>query len=68
MGNEAVRSWLDRHASEILEQFELVINTTSMEEAMDQEAREGASEAAGERPVDATLGGVTESADAPAAE
>jgi hypothetical protein len=40
VGNEAVRSWLSRHAPEILEQFDLVINTTSMEEAMEQRARE----------------------------
>jgi hypothetical protein len=40
VGNEAVRSWLSRHAPEILEQFDLVINTTSMEEAMEQQARE----------------------------
>ena len=39
VGNEAVRSWLSRHAPEILEQFDLVINTTSMEEAMEQQAR-----------------------------
>ncbi|MCC5966667.1 MAG: hypothetical protein JJU24_11060 [Natronohydrobacter sp.] len=40
VGNEAVRSWLSRHTPEILEQFDLVINTTSMEEAMEQQARE----------------------------
>ena len=40
VGNEAVRYWLSRHAPEILEQFDLVINTTSMEEAMEQQARE----------------------------
>jgi ParB-like chromosome segregation protein Spo0J len=40
VGNDAVRSWLSRHAPEILEQFDLVINTTSMEEAMEQRARE----------------------------
>jgi hypothetical protein len=39
MGNEAVRSWLSRHAPDIGEQFDLVINTTSMEEALEQEAR-----------------------------
>ena len=63
VGNEAVRSWLDRHAREILEQFELVINTTSMEEAMEQEAREGASDepdaaAGAEAPQDEASGGV----------
>jgi len=40
VGNEAVRSWLARTAPEILEQFELVINTTSMEEALDQQVQE----------------------------
>jgi len=40
VANEAVRSWLDRNTPEILEQFELVIHTTSMEEAVDQQARE----------------------------
>lgn len=39
VGNEAVRSWLNRHEPEILEQFDLVINTTSMEEAMEQQLR-----------------------------
>ena len=34
LGNEVVRSSIRRHAPEILEQFDLVINTTSMEEAM----------------------------------
>jgi hypothetical protein len=34
--NEAVRSYVARHASEILEQFELVLNTVSMEEAVEQ--------------------------------
>ena len=53
VGNAAVRSWLDHNASEILEQFELVINTTSMEEAMEQEAREGAGGATSEGPADA---------------
>ena len=46
LGNVAVRSWLSRHAPEILEQFDLVINTTSMEEAMEQQALdEGGSDA-----------------------
>jgi len=40
VGNEAVRSWLARKAPEILEQFKLVISTTSMEEALDQKAQE----------------------------
>jgi ParB-like chromosome segregation protein Spo0J len=42
VGNETVRSWLSRHAPEIVEQFDMVINTTSMEEAMGKaESQEG---------------------------
>lgn len=40
MENEAVRSYAARHASEIFEQFELVLNTVSMEEAVEQAERE----------------------------
>jgi hypothetical protein len=40
MENEAVRSYVARHAPEILEQFELVLNTVSMEEAVEQAERE----------------------------
>jgi len=40
MENDAVRSYVARHASEILEQFELVLNTVSMEEAVEQAERE----------------------------
>jgi len=50
VANEAVRSWLDRHAPEILEQFELVIHTTSMEEAVDQQARDGTDKQADANP------------------
>lgn len=39
MENKAVRSYVARHASEILEQFELVLNTVSMEEALGQAER-----------------------------
>ncbi|MDN2578983.1 plasmid partitioning protein RepB C-terminal domain-containing protein [Aquibium sp. ELW1220] len=38
--NDAVRSYVDRHAPEILEQFELVLNTLSMEEAIEQAERQ----------------------------
>ena len=38
--NEAVRSYIARHSPEILEQFELVLNTVSLEEAADQAAHE----------------------------
>lgn len=40
MGNETVRSYVARHASEIFEQFVLVLNTVSMEEAVEQVERE----------------------------
>ena len=68
VGNAAVRSWLARHASEILEQLELVINTTSMEEAMEQQAREGTSEAVSEAAADAAAGNAVEATDVRAAE
>ncbi|MGX1100518.1 plasmid partitioning protein RepB C-terminal domain-containing protein [Amorphus sp. MBR-141] len=44
VADEAVRSWLGSNTPEILEQFELVINTTSMEEAMEEQARDGIDE------------------------
>ncbi|MCF8176943.1 MAG: hypothetical protein K9J74_00395 [Sulfuritalea sp.] len=34
--NEAVKSYITRHEPEILEHFELVLNTVSMEEAVQQ--------------------------------
>jgi pterin-4a-carbinolamine dehydratase len=34
MANEAVKSYILRHEPDILEQFELVVNTVSMEEAV----------------------------------
>lgn len=37
--NDAVRAYVDRNAPEILEQFELVLNTVSMEEAVEQAER-----------------------------
>ena len=37
--NEAIRAFVDRTAPEILEQFELVLNTLSMEEAIEQAER-----------------------------
>jgi hypothetical protein len=37
LGNEAVKSYITRHEPEILEQFELVVNTVSMEEAVQQQ-------------------------------
>ena len=40
MENEAVRSYLARHAPEILEQFELVLKTVNMEEAVEQAERD----------------------------
>jgi len=40
MENEAVRSYVARHAGEILEQFDLVLKTLSMEEAVEQAERQ----------------------------
>ena len=37
--NEAVHAYVGRHAPEILEHFELVLNTVSMEEAVEQAGR-----------------------------
>ncbi len=37
LGNDAVKSYITRHESEILEHFELVVNTVSMEEAVQQQ-------------------------------
>lgn len=37
--NDAVRAYVGRNAPEILEQFELVLNTVSMEEAVEQAER-----------------------------
>ena len=34
MENQAVRSYMVWHSSEILEQFEVVLNTVNMEEAV----------------------------------
>ncbi|WP_342777303.1 plasmid partitioning protein RepB C-terminal domain-containing protein [Ruegeria sediminis] len=50
MENEAVRSYVGRHAPEILEQFELVLNTVSMEEAIEQTERADGDEATARRP------------------
>lgn len=36
LGNDAVKSYITRHEPEILEHFELVVNTVSMEEAVQQ--------------------------------
>ncbi len=38
LANEAFKSYIQRHEQEILEQFELVVNTVSMEEAVQQQA------------------------------
>ena len=40
MENEAVRSYVARHVSKILDQFDLELNTVSMEEAVEQAERE----------------------------
>lgn len=46
MENEAVRSYVAQHTPEILEQFELVLSTVSMEEAVEQVEREDGPSAA----------------------
>jgi hypothetical protein len=38
LANEAVNSYIQRHEPDILEQFELVVNTISTEEAVQQKA------------------------------
>jgi len=42
VSNAAVKSYITRHTPEILEHFELVVNTVSMEEALHQQAAEEA--------------------------
>jgi hypothetical protein len=37
LANDAVKSFIERHEPDILEQFELVTNTVSMEEALQQQ-------------------------------
>jgi hypothetical protein len=37
LGNDAVKSYITRHEPEILEHFELVVNTVSMEEDVQQQ-------------------------------
>ena len=37
LSNEAVKSFIERQEPEILEHFELVVNTVSMEEAVQQQ-------------------------------
>ena len=48
--NDAIRAYVARQAPEILEQFELVINTLSMEEAIEQAERQDAMAAEREGP------------------
>jgi hypothetical protein len=37
LGNETVKRYIERHEPGILEHFELVVNTVSMEEAVQQQ-------------------------------
>ena len=37
LGNDVVKSYITRHELEILEHFELVVNTVSMEETVPQQ-------------------------------
>jgi hypothetical protein len=46
--NDAVKSYILRHDPEILEQFELVTNTVSMEEALHQQVMDIENESANE--------------------
>ena len=48
LANDAVKSYIHRHEPEILEQFELVANTVSMEEAMHQQVMDLENESANE--------------------
>jgi ParB-like chromosome segregation protein Spo0J len=48
LANDAVKSYVLRHEPEILEQFELVANTVSMEEAMHQQVMDLENESANE--------------------
>ncbi len=41
LANDAVKSYIQRHDPEILEHFELVVNTVSMEEAVQQQQANG---------------------------
>ena len=41
LANDAVSAYVSRHAAEILEQFELVLSTVSMEEAVQQAEAQG---------------------------
>jgi ParB-like chromosome segregation protein Spo0J len=50
LANDAVRSYVERHAIEILEQFELVLSTVSMEEAIEQADRQEPMRPKGARP------------------
>jgi phage terminase small subunit len=38
LSNEAVKNYIQRREPDILEQFELVVNTVSMEEAVQQQS------------------------------
>jgi hypothetical protein len=40
LSNDTVRSYIARHAPEILEHFEFVLNTVTMEEATEQSDRD----------------------------
>jgi hypothetical protein len=49
--NEAVKSYIARHESEILGHLELVVNTVSMEEAVQQKQEAEATDAADQAPT-----------------
>ena len=39
LGNDAVKSYIKRHEPEVLEHFKLVVNTVSMNEAVQQQLK-----------------------------
>ena len=41
LANESVKHFIERNESEILEHFELVVNTVSMEEVVQRQQTEG---------------------------
>lgn len=55
VSNPAVKSYIGRFAPEILEHFELVVNTVRMEEALQQKEAEEAASGAGDRDAGASI-------------
>jgi len=55
VANTEIKSYIGRHAPEILEHFELVVNTVSMEEALQQKEAGEAAIGAGNRDASASI-------------